>query len=162
MKKTILAIMLLLIATTGCNNSNLTVNEYGVPDLKDDFKLNTKESNECEYEIKKYYNENEQKVYLACLDEVTLNIDNLEISLKNYLKDYGINNGIEGITKKLEMKDALNDGGTIIYWDGETTKYSNNGITIVKCNTVHGNNDVYIGNANLDYNWGFRTSEFCK
>mgnify|MGYP003315501148 CR=1 FL=1 len=68
-------------------------------------------------------------------------IDNKSIELKDYLK----NNTLDSLIKKLELISSYYDGGTNIYNDGGTKKITNNGMTLIKCNTIDGNKDVIIG-----------------
>ena len=44
-----------------------------------------------------------------------------------------------------------------MYKDGGSIMYKNNDIAILKCNTVSGNKDIYIGKSNLRYE-----SDYCK
>ncbi len=66
-------------------------------------------------------------------------------------KDYanGLNQtldrSIKDLTNKLEKTAALEDGGTTIYKDEDKN------ITIIACNTLNGNRDVYIGEYQLYY-----------
>ena len=57
----------------------------------------------------------------------------------------------EGITNLLNKQSILKDGGTIIF------KNKNKNITLIKCNTIDNNKDIYIG----DYNLNFK-SNMCK
>ena len=45
----------------------------------------------------------------------------------------------------MEKKDALFDGGTIIY------KSELKDATIIVCNTLEGNKDIYIGDYQMNY-----------
>lgn len=160
--KKIIILCGILILLTGCKGQMVSSGNTKQQEeiLRDNFKINTKEKGDCNQEIVEYYSNGNQKVYLVCLDEVKINIQNKEMTLKKYLKEYGIDSGMNEIFTKLKIENALNDGGTAIYRDKEPKQYSNNGIMIVKCKTVRGNNDVYIGKADLDYYWGF-TNGFC-
>jgi len=119
------------------NNQNLTINE----------------DSECDHKPKLYYQNNNQKIYTYCLDKIELTIDNEPIELKEYLK----NNSINDLINSLEKTASLYDGGTNIYNDGGSKRITNNGITLIKCNTIDGNKDIYIGNKDMEYK-----SNFCK
>lgn len=45
----------------------------------------------------------------------------------------------------MEKKDSLFDGGTIIY------KSELKNVTIIVCNTLEGNKDIYIGDYQMNY-----------
>ena len=81
-----------------------------------------------------------------------------DVKTKHILKDYvqntyqTIDDSIKHLTNYLSLFSELNDGGTKIY---KSQEYD---ITIVKCNTVAGNKDHYIG----DYNMNFDSNSMCK
>ena len=108
---------------------------------------------DCNHKPKLYYQYDNQKIYTYCLNNVELIIDNKPIELKEYLK----NNTIDSLIKKLEIVSSTFDGGTNTYNDGGTKRITNNGITLIKCNTIEGNKDIYIGNKDMRYK-----SNFCK
>ena len=58
---------------------------------------------------------------------------------------------IVSITNLLNKQSILKDGGTIIF------KNKDKNITLIKCNTIDGNKDIYIGNYNLNFK-----SNMCK
>lgn len=60
--------------------------------------------------------------------------------------------GIKRFTDLLENPETLKDGGTKIY---KSEEYN---ITIVKCNTVDGNKDIFIGN----YETKFDSEKMCR
>lgn len=89
---------------------------------------------------------NEKNIYTYCLEKLKVKINKKEIELKNYIED---NDGaIDKIIKTLELEDILDDGGTQIY-KGD--------ITLIKCNTLDGNKDIYIGSKDLKFK-----QNFCK
>ena len=53
------------------------------------------------------------------------------------------------------LEAELNDGGTKIYEDADN--YTDNGLTLIKCNTLDGNRDIYIGPKDMEYQ-----ESFCK
>lgn len=81
-----------------------------------------------------------------------------DVKTKHVLKDYvqntyqTIDDSIKHLTNYLSLFSELNDGGTRIY---KSQEYD---ITIVKCNTIDGNKDYYIG----DYSMSFDSNSMCK
>ena len=99
-------------------------------------------------EFNEYLNNDNIKVYLE------ENVNDLYVTYagrKTTFKDYanGLNQtldrSIRDITNKLEKTAALDDGGTAIYKDKDKN------ITIIACNTLGGNRDVYIGDYQLSF-----------
>ena len=163
-------IKLLIILTigfflTGCQVKEKTIEE------KDFFQtIYFKVDSDCNKEIELYYTDsNNVKYYSSCLSEITLKINNQEISLKDAIKeDPRI---MEEILSKLTITDVAMDGGTTIYKDfGYSgvaySELGNTGFTIIKCNSMHSklneehpsveyNKDYYFGDIHLDYEEGF-------
>ncbi len=97
----------------------------------------------------KYFTKNDRNVYLEN------NIAELYIFDHQYrmsFKDYAVNtnqsleNSIKSVTDLLDKWDSLKDGGTTIY------KGKDKNMTVIVCNTLEGNKDVYIGDYNLSHN----------
>ena len=92
-----------------------------------------------DYNIKVYLEENVNDLYVT------------DAGQKMTFKDYanGLNQtldrSIKDLTNKLEKTATLDDGGTTIYKDEDKN------ITIIACNTLDGNRDVYIGDYQLYY-----------
>jgi len=107
----------------------------------------------CNHKPKFYYQYENRKIYTYCLNNVELIINNKTIELKDYLK----NNTLDSLIKKLELISSYYDGGTNVYNDGGSKRITNNGIILIKCNTIDGNKDIYIGNKDMKYK-----SNFCK
>lgn len=126
--------------------------------------INTTEENKnyCNKARKEYLKLDDRTIYTFCLNSVKVNDDNNFIDLKKYiLKD---KENIEKLYSLLDKRGSFFDGGTVIYRDGGSVKstildnsISNNGITIIKCNTIDGNKDIYIGPSWMEYE-----SSFCK
>ena len=103
-------------------------------------------SNKSLYESLELYSKtNESKIYLYGLKEVAFLLNNEKVTLKEYLNK----NKIDDFMNMFELKDTLNDGGTNIY--------RNDDLTIIKCNTLDGNKDIFIGNKDMNYR-----ENFCK
>ena len=94
-----------------------------------------------------YYQYEEQKVYLVCLDEIKLD----DATLKDYFsKTYQtFDDSINNLTNSMKLVDTYKDGGTKLY--------KNDSIALIKCNTIDGNKVIYIGYINLEYE-----ESFCK
>ena len=94
-------------------------------------------------------------VYLADnLDEFYVyDSGNNKQTLKEYANTWQtLDDIIKHITADLDLYGELNDGGTKIY------KSKNEDTTIVVCHTVSGNQDIFIG----DYNMQFDSISMCK
>jgi len=101
-----------------------------------------------------YYTDKESiKYYLNSLEYVTINFDDEAISLKKALEEKKIT--IDEITNNLTLYETYEDGGSTMYKDNE--KEYSNGLAILKCNTIDGSKDIYIGHIAMKYE-----DEFCK
>jgi len=141
----VLAILCVLIFILILNNSNNN------SDVKSN--LIVSENINCDYNPKLYYEIDNRKIYSYCLDNIKVIVDNQNIELKEYLE----NNSIDDFIKMLEKEIVFYDGGTTLYKDGGTKKITSNNISLLKCNTLDGNKDIYIGNKDMEYK-----SNFCK
>lgn len=56
-----------------------------------------------------------------------------------------LENSLKSVTDLLEKEANLKDGGTIIYKDKDKN------MTVIACNTLNGNKDVYIGDYQLSF-----------
>ncbi len=95
---------------------------------------------------KEYMRINNRVVYLTNIDELMLNWDDTKISLKDYIisHDNDLDKVMNDLTSHLKVKVALKDGGTIIY-EADDKKIFNEDITVIKCHTEDGNEDIYFG-----------------
>ena len=114
---------------------------------QDNQQIKITKTKECDNQVIEYYQYEEQKVYLVCLDEITID----GATLKDYFsKAYQtFNDSINSLINNMELIDAYKDGGTKLY--------KNDTIAIIKCNTTLGNKDIYIGDTNLEYQ-----ENYCK
>jgi len=135
MKKKIIYLILMLICITGCN--------------KNDSILDITFSNidDCNRKPQLLIGKDNINIYTYCINNIKVNTSNKQINLKEYLANN--DNSIENIIKTLILDDVIYDGGTKIY--------KGNNITLIKCNTLEGNKDIYIGNSDMKYK-----SNFCK
>lgn len=124
---------------------NLNTKEYDFyiskPEVYNDIKFNY------------YYKADDRDIYLAGnIDEFYIDFKN-NMSLKDYLlaSNQTLDEVINSITEKLDRVETLKDGGTAIY------KLKAKDITMVVCNTIDKNRNIYIG----DYLMAFDES-MCK
>jgi len=98
---------------------------------------------ECDNKAKLYYTEENRKIYTYCLDKIELEKNNENISLKTYLWEDP--NVIDKIITE------FTDNNTNSYDDGGTILYKGADFNLLKCHTIDGNNDIYIGDKNMGY-----------
>lgn len=98
----------------------------------------------------------DNKIYLSSnIEEVYyIKRDLMKYTLKEYITGMWqtTEDGMKNLTDILYNTETLRDGGTQIF------KLKEYDITIVKCNTISGNRDYYIG----DYNMTFDNGSMCK
>lgn len=117
-------------------------------------KIETMESNICDKE-ELYYAGDNFNIYTYCIKSIILDDGKEKLELKDIIKDD--NNIIDEIINELIPKNTLKDGGTTIYKDSMTKNFTNNGLTVIKCNTLSGNRDIYIGPNSMQFE-----EHFCK
>lgn len=100
----------------------------------------------CEYKPKLLLTKDNINIYTYCLDANTINMNGKKVDIKNYIENN--DNAIDNIINTLKFDVGVYDGGTKIY-KGD--------ITLIKCNTMAGNKDIYITNKDMDMK-----SSFCK
>lgn len=111
----------------------------------------TTESANCVLE--KYLELDNYNIYAYCLDDLMLFQDDDLIDLKHKIQDD--EKYLDELINGLKLAAELNDGGTKIYEDADN--YTDNGLTLIKCNTLDGNRDIYIGPKDMEYQ-----ESFCK
>lgn len=106
--------------------------------------------------FKKYLERDEGRiVYLADnLDEFYFyETGEKKQTLREYAKTWQmLDDIVKHITDELSLYGELNDGGTKIY------KSEEKDVTVVVCHTISGNEDIFIG----DYNMQFDSDSMCK
>jgi len=147
--KKIIVILCLIIFIVGCQKEN---NKINLGKLNYDYKIDLLKKDSCSNDIEEYYEINKQKIYYACLKEFYVQENNHKIALKDYLE----NEDIKNILDEMNIINVYKDGGTTIYHDNDK-KLSSDGFTIIRCNTIGGNKNIYIGPNNLEYQ-----DSFCK
>jgi len=103
----------------------------------------------------KYLERDNRTIYLAGnIGEVYYTDSETRMSLKDYIsKSYQtLDDSIKHLTDIMDNVDTLNDGGTTIH---KSKAYD---ITIIKCNTIAGNKNIFIG----DYSMKFDSESMCK
>ena len=106
------------------------------------------------HKFNKYLKRDNKVVYLASNIEEVYFSQNSRMTLKNYIsKAYQtIDDSMDNLIANMELVDTLKDGGTKIY------KYRDVDLTIIKCNTVSGNRDYFIG----DYSMNYDSDSMCR
>ena len=126
---------------------------YNTNSLDIDLKVSS-ENNDKNINFKEYLKFDNRTIYLAeNVSELFIVENKNQTSLKKYIinSTESVDKSIENITNLLNKQSILKDGGTIIF------KNKDKNITLIKCNTIEGNKDIYIG----DYNLNFK-SNMCK
>ena len=148
--------------SSALKNQKITINDldkYKIKYIKQekditnkDFKISIVEEENCNLKLNEYYKYTVRTIYTSCLKEIYLERDNnKKMTLKYHLEN--VNQSFDRSIKQL-ISDAtihsyLKDGGTKIYKKDD--------YTIIICNTIEGNKDIYIGNKEFKYE-----QEFCK
>lgn len=154
MKKIIFTILLcgvIVLSITGCGKDK---EEKTDDNVKFDFYISKQDSHN-DIKFNDYLTFNDRKYYLAANIKEFYVIDGEKMILQSYITNFNHtldNPSIDKITGKLPEKEILKDGGTTIY------KSKDKDITIVVCNTIDGNDDVFIG----DYSVNFDDKSMCK
>lgn len=142
MSKIIIAVGAIVMLAMG-----YTINEMANRLFNDDRKIEIEPSEECK-EKNLYYEANGFDIYTYCIDSIKIFGENEQTELKNLFET---DLTLENLFGKMKEKEIYKDGGSIMYTDIE------NGIAILKCNTLEGNRDIYIGKSDMKYE-----SDFCK
>ena len=103
----------------------------------------------------KYLERDTKTIYLAGnIEEVYYTDSETRMSLKDYISNsyQTFDDSVKHLTDIMDYIDTLKDGGTTIY---KSNVYD---ITIIKCNTIAGNKDIFIG----DYSMKFDSDSMCK
>jgi len=121
----------LVFCLTGCQNniSNISSNS----------------DNECNHKAKLLIEQDNRKIYTYCLKDMTITLNDKQEDLKMFIEEN--NDAIDQIIDTLKLEGAYSDGGTKVF-KGEK-------ITLVKCHTLDGNRDIYIGDQNMKFKENF-------
>ncbi len=126
---------------------------YNTNSLDIDLKVASENNNE-NIKFKEYLKLDNRTIYLAeNVNELFIVENKNQTSLKKYIINSTevVDKSIESITNLLNKQSILKDGGTVIF------KNKDKNITLIKCNTIDGNKDIYIGDFNLNFK-----SNMCK
>ena len=126
---------------------------YNTNSLDIDLKVSS-EDNDENIKFKKYLKLDNRTIYLAeNISELFIVENKNQTSLRKYIinSTESVDKSIENITNILNKQSILKDGGTIIF------KKKDKNITLIKCNTIDNNKDMYIGDFNLNFK-----SSMCK
>ena len=135
MKKQIIYLILMLFIVTGCTKND-SVSDISFSKLDD-----------CNNKPQLLITKEDINIYTYCINDVILTVNNKKFGLKEYINSK--EKPIEKITEILYVDDVIYDGGTKIF--------KGNNITLIRCNTLDGNKDIYIGDSNMKYK-----ENFCK
>lgn len=103
----------------------------------------------------KYLEQADRTVYLKDnIEEIYYEENATSYKLKTYISTtwQTLDDSIKHLTNLMTKIDVLKDGGTTLY---KSIEYD---LTIIKCNTLSNNIDIYIG----DYNMNFDNDIMCK
>lgn len=119
---------------------------------KTEYRYETTPLTSCEKETL-YYSMKDKNVYLYCLNSIKVHDGNNLLELKNYLSNHS--NELDEIIKEMKIVGEYEDGGSILYQDDG--KLSENGFAMLKCSTIEGSKDIYIGPKNMKFE-----NRFCQ
>ena len=151
--KKIIFLFITLLLLSGCNERNLP--EEGTVQNNSNikgFSLYFIPTTNCTNQVTEYLTIENRKVYLVCVDEIYLKRDNTkDMTLKYHLQNVNqtLDDSIKEIVSDISDIEYLRDGGTKIYKHSE--------YTIIICNTLDNNKDIYFGLNNLEYQ-----EDYCK
>lgn len=131
-----------------CSNNVKNLKQYA-------YTIETSEMIGCNKEKNLYISRENQNIYTYCLNSISINDGNQVIELKNYYRRN--TEVIDEIINTLSFIDTYEDGGSKLYRDNGNTGFTNHGLAIIKCNTIEGNQDIYIGPLKMKYE-----STFCE
>ena len=99
-------------------------------------------------EFNEYLNDDNIKVYLEeNVNDLYVTFLGKKMAFKDYANGHNktLDRSIKDLTNQLKETAALDDGGTAIYKD------KGKNMTVIACNTLKGNKDVYIGDYQLSF-----------
>ena len=107
-----------------------------------------KTKDNCDNKKDLYFELSDSNIYTYCLDKIEIKTKNTTRDFKTYLNENYIN--IDYITEKMQITASAWDGGTTIYEKSNSEFIVIPDLTIIKCNTISGNKDIYIMPSNMD------------
>lgn len=124
--------------------------QQGSRNNKKEYRYETFSLDSCK-DAKVYYPMDDKDVYLYCLNSIKIHDGGNLLELKNYLQNHP--NEIENMIAEMEIVGQFEDGGSILYRDNG--KLSKNGFAILKCATLTGSKDIYIGPKDMEFKKDF-------
>ncbi|MDD2180896.1 MAG: hypothetical protein PHW32_00840 [Bacilli bacterium] len=117
--------------------------------------FDTSEINNCNNEPELYYKEENRNIYIYCLNSFTTRHSKKDF--KDYITNNEFNTQLDDFIEGLIFVEENENIGYKIYREPGKAKYisdgyTNNGLTIIKCSTKEGNQDIYIGPKWMEYN----------
>lgn len=131
-----------------CATNTIEIKQYT-------YTIDTIETTNCNQEKTLYMSIENQNVYTYCLDNIKINDGFKTIELKDFYQENS--KVLEEITNTLTLIETYKDGGSQLYRDNNDTDFTNQGLSIINCNTLEGNQDIYIGPTYMEYE-----KSFCK
>ena len=112
-------------------------------------KLVINENEECIGNLELYYTDTDgNNYYLYCLDGIIVDYGDRKLELNKALDR-------KQITMDFVYEEVKKNGRVNSYWDGGSIKYSNDNFSLLKCQTIAGNNDYYFGPSDMEKREGF-------
>lgn len=112
-------------------------------------KLVINEKEDCIGNLDLYYTDTEgNNYYLYCLDKIIVDYGDRTLDLNKALDR-------KQITMDFVYEEVKKNGKVDSYRDGGSIKYNNDSFSLLKCQTLEGNNDYYFGPSNMEKREGF-------
>jgi hypothetical protein len=124
------------------------------------FEIETNLSNTCKIKQLIAYNKTYRiplnyNLFSYCLDDIVITIDNMSYPLKEALTTGKIT--LDRLINKMNYDSIYGNVIKMVAKDGGSTLYSSNDFSLLKCNTIAGNRDYYVGSRDMKYE-----NNFCK
>ena len=140
--KKIIYLILVVICITGCNKND-SISDITFSNIDN-----------CNKKPQLLLKKDNVNIYTYCIDNIKININNKSVDLKSYIKKN--KNAIDNIIEFLPFKTFETE--MLTNYAGEKFETDKNGtLSLLKCHTYDGNEDVYIGNVKMEFK-----NNFCK
>lgn len=106
------------------------------------------------YEVINKDNNDKYTIYYYGINSAIIKINRKEYELTEAIKENKIT--LDKIFNEMAIYAELNDGGTKIYRNNNSNFFNDN-YTIIKCHTIDGNKDIYIGDSTMKHIQSFCT-----
>ena len=94
-------------------------------------------------------------IYYYGIKKATIEVENIEYDFAEALSTGQIT--LTGLFDKLTSVGTYWDGGSVIYRDGGSSISKASTFTLIRCHTIDGNRDIYLGNEEMEFK-----ETFCK